>query len=106
MSVTKNSLTDDDLLLGLSGSEIPDADVDNTDVDGSNSIGTNIIECTKTTKSEVRKVKVLVLLAVLFSMCGAVGVFFYIKYTENKQFEKQYEDDSTKVSFSSCINAL
>jgi hypothetical protein len=63
----------------------------------SDSEGNNIIYFAKTTKEEVRKTKVFVLLVVLFSICGAIGVFVYTKVVEYKQFEQQYEDDANKV---------
>jgi hypothetical protein len=80
--------------------EMTNIDVEQShDSDNSNDTNNNIIYYTKTTRAEVRQMKVLVLLAVLFSICGAVGVFFYTKLSENKQFQKQYEDDSNKVCF-------
>jgi hypothetical protein len=78
--------------------EMSDNVVEQSDGDSSNE-SNNIINCTTTTKAEIRQVKVLVLLAVFFSICGAIGVFFYTKLSETEQFKKQYDDDSNKVSF-------
>jgi hypothetical protein len=64
-----------------------------------NGSNNDVISCTKTSKAEVRQVKALVVLVVLFSICGAVGVFFYTKFSEVNLFESQYADDANKVSF-------
>jgi hypothetical protein len=84
-----------------SGINLSNTDMENNDGESSNS-NNNIIYSTKTTRAEVRQVKVLVLVAVLFSMCGAVGVFYYIKSSENQKFQIQYDVDSSKVSLPYC----
>jgi hypothetical protein len=84
-------------LTGQINANTDETETTKIDVDERDS-GNNILYCTKTTTAEVRQVKLLVILVVLFSICGAVSVFFYTKSSENQQFQRQYDDDSSKVN--------
>ena len=55
------------------------------------------ISSSKQTIREVRKVKIIVVLVLLVSIAGAIAVFFYTKYSEQKEFETQFQDDANKV---------
>ena len=49
------------------------------------------------TNKEVRQVKVIIILVLLISIAGAIAVFFYTKYSEQEEFENQFNDDANKV---------
>jgi hypothetical protein len=52
----------------------------------------------KTETNTIRGLKLLVLLALsLSAVAVALAVYFYIRASENREFEDQFEDDATKV---------
>ena len=89
---SENSVgTNDDLAKG-SLSTTNDNNTNNNNDPNSNGISSSA-----ETLKEVRQIKIIIVLVLLVSIAGAISVFFYTKYSEQNEFEVQFENDANKV---------